>query len=131
MVDRRNSSSLSPDPHEVVQVLSRDFAKVYEFDSLSLWESRALRPGEGECGSPKSSTYGNAEITLSGRYRVRPSRVGLVVPHKCCGKKNYKSGPNAFHAVDMLEQALLSFSFCIMVPILVRGRLSSNSVPRA
>ena len=34
-------------PLEVVQFLRLGFPRVYEHESLSLWESRALRPGEG------------------------------------------------------------------------------------
>jgi hypothetical protein len=58
---------------QVVQFLSLSFATVYELETLSLWESRALRPGEGQFGKPIANIP-RCDKTLPGRYRVRPSR---------------------------------------------------------
>ena len=37
----------------------------------------------------------------------------LVVPHKSWGKKNYKSGPNAFHAVGQVVNSLQPEPECL------------------
>ncbi len=65
----------TPSRLEVVRLLSVAFAGVYEHESLSLWESRALRPGEG--GVRAAAANGSVilnNVALPGRYRVRPSR---------------------------------------------------------
>jgi hypothetical protein len=51
------NSGTSPSRSEVMKFLSFSSTRVYEHESLSLWESRALGPGEGLCGRPKSAIY--------------------------------------------------------------------------
>ena len=63
----------SPPLKEVVRFLRFGFAGVHENESLSLRESRALRPGEGLLLGWRIWLYA-AKKTLPGRYRVRPSR---------------------------------------------------------
>jgi hypothetical protein len=61
-------------PVEIVRLLTTGFATVYKHESLSLRESRALRPGEGLLNLQASDTFDSFKHALPGRYRVRPSR---------------------------------------------------------
>ena len=64
-------------PLEVMQFLRFGFARVYEYESLSLWESRALRPGEG-C---------SAELDDSALYGVKkPSPAATASDPPARGK---------------------------------------------
>jgi hypothetical protein len=58
----------------VVRFLCIGLAMVCERTTLSLWESRALRPGEGLLNLQASDKFDSFKLALPGRYRVRPSR---------------------------------------------------------
>jgi hypothetical protein len=71
---REKKAGFSTDALEVVRLFSIGLAMVCERTALSLWESRALRPGEGLLNLQASDRFDSFKHALPGRYRVRPSR---------------------------------------------------------
>ena len=59
---------------EVVRLSTIVDARLYERESLSLWESRALRPGEGLPTTKRNRSSPVYKKAPPGRYRVRPPR---------------------------------------------------------
>ena len=90
---------------EVVQFLSLGLEGVYEYESLSFGRVGLSGP---ERGNALSGSYDFVLVqkTLPGRYRVRPSRGALVVPHKLGGRIIFGSRSKSVPCVGQVVTSL-------------------------